>query len=259
MSIIKEVLYLKEYNKKIYDSLISNFKEKEVLYIATNQKDNINNPVIIPVLDTDIIAIEVFESLELATKYQETNLVEFMEIKLNDLLIIIDKLYFKGVTGILFFSSNKNYTTSYLYIEDLISDNDFIKKENKQLIVLLNKVLLGKNYLNYLHHQSLTADEILYCIVRFTIQSEGNKKYINIFEDESLAEKYCDKKLIYGKDKDNYPITTIPNSVLYHSMTKLCNKIDFIVLHTRNKKYKVDIDEFISLIIKIGFEQLTLD
>ena len=255
---INKILSLKSHNKTLYNKLINNILSKETIYIATNEMNSISNPVVVPVTDTDVISIMLFESFELVNEYRTTNPIDFTEVKLNDLLLLLDKLFFKGVTGILYFSKEE-VVTSYLYIEDILKDNQLINKENKELVRILNNVLLNKKYLNYLHHKTLTADEILYCIVRFNIHVEGSKKYVNIFENELLAEEYCTKKGIYGDDKDKYPITTIVNSVLYHCITKLKGKADFVVLHTENKKYKINIDDFVYLIINVGFEKLSLD
>lgn len=245
-------------NKNLYNRLIEGLLKKETLYIATNEYNNISNPVIIPILDTKLVAIQIFSSFEIANEYKTLNPIEFSEIKINDLLLILDKLFFKGVTGALYFSDNE-VVTSYLNIEDLLKENKLATKENKEVIRVLNNVLLNKKYFNYLHHKTLTIDEILYYIVRFNIHNEGTKKYVNIFENENLAEEYCTRNGIYGNDKDAYPITTISNSVLYHCITKLKNKADFIVIHTQNKKYRINIDDFIYLIINVGFEQLNLD
>lgn len=255
---INKILSLKTHNKTLYNKFINDVLSKKTLYIATNEMNNISNPVVIPVTNTDIVCVQLFESFEIANEYKTLNPIDFTEIKLNDLLLLLDKLFFKGVTGVLYFS-NEDVVTSYLHIEDILKDNHLINKENKELVKILNNVLLNKKYFNYLHHKTLTADEILYCIVRFNTHVEGSKKYVNIFETELLAEEYCTKKGIYGDDKDKYPITTIVNSVLYHCITKLKGKADFIVLYTENKKYKINIDDFIYLIINVGFEQLSLD
>lgn len=257
MSNIKSILNLKG-NKKTYSNLIKDLMSKESLFIATNEFNNISNPIIVPILDTDLVAIQLFSSFEMANEYKTLNPIEFSEIKLNDLLLLLDKLFFKGVTGVLYFSDNE-VVTSYLHIEDLVKNNHLVTKEYKEVVRILNNVLLNKKYFNYLHHQTLTVDEILYYIVRFNIHNEGTKKYVNIFETEQLAEQYCTKKGIYGEDKDEYPITTISNSVLYHCITKLKGKADFIVMYSENKKYKINIDDFIYLIINVGFEQLNLD
>lgn len=256
---IDKILSIKENSKTIYNQLIECFLSKETLYMATNRSFDVSNPVVVPIMSTDIVAIQLFETKELIEEYQKANLIEVTEVRLNDVMLLLDKLYFKGITGVLYFNNNENYITSYLHIEDLLKDTHLVNKENKKLVKLLNKVLLQKKYFNYLHHPTLTADEILYCIIRFNINVEGTKKYINIFETEELAEEYCTKKGIYGDEKENYPITTIVNSVLYHAITKLEGKVDFIVIYSENKKYKIKLEDFVYLIVNVGFEQLNLD
>lgn len=256
---IDRILSLRENNKSLYDKLFKNFLNNETLYMATNNMREMSNPVVIPIVNTEEVAIQIFETKEMIEEYRKTNMIEITEVSLNEVLLVLDKLFFKGVTGVLYYSNNNDYMTSYLHIEDLIKENHLVNKENIGLIKILNKVLLQKQYFNYLYHKTLTADEILYCIVHFNTHVEGTKKYVNIFETEELAEEYCMKKGTYGVNKDDFPITTIVNSVLYHAISKLKDKVDFIVLHSKDKKYKVKVEDFIYLITNVGFEQLNLD
>ena len=256
MDNILEFINIKYKNNNLYNRLIKDILNNNKVYLST--MGNYNQPTIIPIKGSELIAIQVFETLDLAKEYKKYNKIDFVEISVNNLLLMLNELFFKGVTGVLYFNNSENKTT-YLLIEDIIKDNPLINKDTKNIISILNDVLINKNHFNYLYHFTLSADEILYCIVRFNVNAEGSKKYINLFTDECVAETYCYKKGIYGEDKDKYPITTIVNDVLYHSLVKVKDKIDFVIVHTKEKKYRVDIDVFIQLIINVGFNTLLLD
>lgn len=261
---MNSLLSIKEKNNKLYIDNIKKILSKDYLYISTNNYEDMFNPIIIPIVDTDEVVIQVFESLDLAKEYQNNNPIKFTKISINEFYLLIDKLFFKGITGVLVMSKCKECMTMYYSIIDFLNiygdgENKLINTENMTLVRELRKVLIQNKFLNYIYHKTLTTDEILYCIVKYNIEDEDFKKCINLFTSEEIAEKYCKKNNIKDIRTNDYPITTVINNVLYHSIVKLKGCVDFINIYCDDKKYKINIDDFIYLIINVGFEQLNLD
>lgn len=295
---LKYELFDKYYNKenKIeYERFVDNFVNSKLFYILVNEDKNIVdlNPMIIPVKDTEWTSICLFESKEIAEQYIEANnLIGYAntEVLSKDLLLMtLEKLFYKGITGILYMGNFINNITT-IYIPILLIGHvlniELFTLNNANIIKILNGALLNNVYLHYIYHQSLTVDEVVYGIVRFKEEKSTNKT-INLFANRDLAEEYCKKnKLFYSKVKsilnhankknnkeilkeigadklkEMFPITSIKNDLLFHAITilKKRNKIniDTIKIHGLKDVYKISLDDFIDLIIKVGFPQLDL-
>lgn len=271
MKSLENSLYsFKNKNKAEYEQLLETIKNKDV-YMVVNSID-INNPLIVPIEGTDDFAIVISTEKELDEMFKEDMKIDSIKISGDDLRKLLDKLFFKGVFNVIINFKHNGKPKSVLCNTPELSENKYVVKENKKIIKLLIKVLRTKEYFNYICHHTVTPSEIVFCIVRHYMLSEGTKKYINIFENESVLEKYLNSKkdidlLIYPNMFDennkrckpeNYPISTISNDVLYHSMNILRNKIDFIVIHTTEGKIKVDLNTFVNLILAIGFNPIDL-
>lgn len=139
MSEINKILSFKIYNKKIYNKLIETILCKESFYISTNEMNVLLNPLIVPIENSEEISIQLFETFELANEYRTNNPIYFSKIERNELLLLLDKLFFKGVTGVLYFSETE-VVTSYLHIEDLLKDNHLVNKETKEIVKVLNEL-----------------------------------------------------------------------------------------------------------------------
>ena len=254
---LNELFNFKYKNKKQYFKMLNDLLDKEEFIISTNEDNNFSNPIIIPIQDTAHISIQLFESEEIALKYQAVNPIKLSRIKKNELLILLDALYYKGLSSMLCYLNDESCL--FTYIEDVLRNNPLVSETNTRLIKVLNKLLIEKGRFNYVYHKTLTVDEIIYGIVRYNILKEGSKDYIHLFETEDLAEKYLMGKSIKITDDVTYPITTITNAVLYHSLANYKKNIDFIVIHTEKEKIKIDKSDFIKIIVRVGFEQLNLD
>lgn len=254
---LKDLFDFKYKNKKQYFKALNDLLDKEEFFISVNEEHNISNPIIIPIQNTAYISVQVFETESVALEYQSTNPIKVTKITKNELLILLDNLYFKGLNSILFYLSDKSCL--FAYIEDVLISNPLVSKTHTELIKVLNKILIEKKRFNYIYHKTLTIDEILYGIVRYNILKEGSQDYIHLFETEELAETYLKSKGINFDDDKHYPITTILNPVLYHSLANSKKNIDFIIVHTVGGKVKVSKSDFINMIVRVGFEQLNLD
>lgn len=290
--------YNNDKNKENYKRFIDKFLSSKNFYILVNEDTEIIglNPMIIPIKDTDWMTICLFETKEIAEQYIDNNGLEnyaSMEILNKDVfLMTVEQLFYKGVTGILYMGTYINdIKTIYIpiFLIGEMINNKLFTSNNIKIIKVLNNVLLNKKYLHYVYHQTLTVDEIMYGIVRFK-EEKSKKKTINLFVDRNSAENYCEKNKIYlnklkmilnqaklkpkknnkeilseidsDKLKDMYPTTTIKNDLLFHSISLLKKRklisINTIKIHDLNEVYNISLDDFISLIMRIGFPQIDL-
>lgn len=319
--------YTKEPFVNIYKEKINSLLKMNDIYVMSN----IDNGVfVVPVKETNWGIVQTFESYEIAELYiSENQLNGYVKIdclSVNSLLLMLEKLFYKGVTGILFNCVIDEPRTIYIPMPLLFKDieDTLVTANNQPIIRLLVKALYTNDYLNYLHHPTLNADEISIGIIRYVLRFDGKNNYIDMFENRITAEKYCYKKGIeknaeynckktIKNNKDNekvlseigdnvqlekYPITTIMNSVLFHSIKLLLEKeykekeeiiqnIELkkkenpnyelketdkkllalannkksnlkIKIHSQDKIYEISMDDFMQLVINVGFEQLDL-
>lgn len=286
---------LKKYSKKpfvtIYENKIKELLNQEKVYILINRSKDV---LVTPIKNTEWVVVQVFESEEIANLYIQDNKLEgYMEVdilSINSFLLLLEKLFYKGVTGILYNCKMDIARTIYIQTTSLFIDieDTLVKNENQNVIKVLLNALYTKEFLNYIYNPMLNADEISIGIVKYAIRSDGKRKCIDLFENRDIAEKYCKrkgiekrledslKKLVKDKDnnetvlseigddfkKEKYPVTTVMNEVLFHSLRMLLNKEEnddmYVRLHTKDTFYKIDIKTFIQLVINAGFKQLDL-
>lgn len=299
---LKYELFTKYYNnnkyKKTYEDFVEDFLKNKHYYILTNIDTDIVglNPMIVPIKGTDFLAVCLFESEEICDKYiNDNNLYHYAEstILTKDILLMtLEKLFYKGLTGILyngFFINEIKTTYIPIYLIGNIINNRFLTLTNENIVKVLNKALLNKEYLYYIYHPTLNIDEIFYGIVRFK-EEQSKSKTINLFVNREVIESYCEKNKIISnkvkmiinqakskikksnkevldeinadKSKEIYPTTSIKNDVLFHAMNVLKNRknlnINTIKIHDLKEVYSISLDDFIDLIIKVGFPQLDL-
>ncbi|EMH2710082.1 hypothetical protein SI855_002838 [Clostridioides difficile] len=230
------------------------------------------SPVIIPITLTDYISIMLFEEETLANKYLLDNKIDKImfvsEIKLNSLLLLLNNLFYRGLSGIIFNTKiEKDYYSYYYSIFDIFNktenfNNTLIKEDNINLIRSLNNVLFKNEYIYYIYHNTLSVQDILNCIIRYNIYNDSKGlKFIRIFLEEKEIEDYCKKNKIIDNSSNDYPITTIPKENLFNSLVVLINreKVDYVNVFSKGKMYTVGLNDFITLIINIGFKQVIYD
>lgn len=293
--------YMKENNIGAYKNLILSLLKEKVLYIVTNNEDRLNvNPMIVPVKDTNWLTIQIFNNENIANQYLKDNELEgvafIQPIAVDSFLIVLERLFFKGLTGILFngeFNSLEKTIYIPIYLLFLKEEDTLINPKYEEVIYLLNKSLLEKKFLYYIYHNTMTPDEVLYGIVRFTERFDGKEKFVDIFIDRNIAEKYCEKRKIFinkkyisdksinkdidadktntdvlneiesDADKEIYPVTSIMNNVLFNAINCLYNKkddrrIDYVKIHDYKKDYKVPLEDFLQIVVNVGFPQIDL-
>lgn len=327
-------LHYELYKKYTKEPLISIYKHKIKSLLNLDEIFILNSlakeALVIPIKETDWIVVQAFESIDIAKTYvEENNLKDYVEIEklsINNFLLILEKLFFKGITGVLFNCDINGYKTVYISLPLLFNDveDTLVKAEYQPIINTLVNTLQSKHYLHYIHHPSLNADEISIGIVKYVIRFDGLNNYIDLFESRELAEEYCFdkkieksledniKKIVKDKtdnkeilseikddfNKEKYPITTVMNNILFYSIKVLLEKeisekedlikdIEkkknenpkyelskneakllnlalnkssnlLVKIHREDKVYKIAMDDFLQLIINVGFEQLDL-
>lgn len=255
-------------NNNFYTESLDKILNLDKFYMLSFIKTK-GSPVIIPIASTDYISIILFEEETLANKYLLDNKIDkimfFSEIKLNALLLLLNNLFYKGLSGIVFNTKiEKDYYSYYYSILDIFNktenfNNDLIKDENINLIRKLNNILFRNGQIYYIYHPTLCAQDILNCVIRYNIFKDSNDlKFIRVFLEEKEIENYCKKNKIIDNSSKGFPITTIPKDHLCNSLVTLIGreKVDYIKIFSEGKIYKISLNDFITLILNIGFKQI---
>ena len=287
---IEEKLY-GQYSKR--KELMDFFKKKvnelynkeDVTILVNSPNDLLPSPVITPIGNTNWITVNVFENNKEANEFILNsgllNKIYPQVLSGNKFLFLLEKLFFKGVSGVLYsFGEDSLYIPTIELLKR--EKNSLLKETYLEIVRYLNTTLNKSEFLYYIYDDILTADEILYGIVKFKIENISNKKYIDIFTNRDLAEKFCMKNKIESKNnlclsftnekcnkdvlneigadttKENIPVTSIINNLLFHSLNINLKKVNLIRFHTNDKKYIIPIEDFLKLVVNIGFEQLDL-
>ncbi|MBH7847419.1 hypothetical protein I6A75_18295, partial [Clostridioides difficile] len=123
----------------------------------------------------------------------------------------------------------------------------------------LNNILFRNGQIYYIYHPTLCAQDILNCVIRYNIFKDSNDlKFIRVFLEEKEIENYCKKNKIIDNSSKDFPITTIPKDHLCNSLVTLIGreKVDYIKIFSEGKIYKISLNDFITLILNIGFKQI---
>lgn len=272
--------YINGDNKKIYEKKFCELKNLKKIYLL-DFKNNLNNSTfLIPIKEIGLV-MPVFEEKKLAEQYLEINKEFFkesliiQETSYGVLEYLIENLFYKGLDGILYYTPNPIFYKTTRFIK-----NDLITEDTTEVINILNRILLAKENFYYMY-KNLSVDEVLLGVVKFLIRTDGKNKYVDLFLSREDAENYCKKKNIIvdcynnstnkttsntnvlrligdDKEQEKYPVSSIMNDMLFHSINKEDEKIDQVKIHTNKKTYNIKTKEFLRLVMNVGFNVINL-
>lgn len=252
------------HKNKLIDTLNSND-----MYIALNSDYNEDylDPMIIPIMTTDFICFQIFESKDVLDEYIKENNLEgkLLTRKINKdiFYMIIQDLFLRGVTGVLLNCKlDGAYKTMYYSICELVeyeknkySLKRLYTKKKENLIKLLNYMKLKNKQFFYIYREDLSAQEVCFYIVKFHIFHK-NSNSVKLFTTEEEANNYCKKHNILKSDEPRN--TTIHNDLLFGSLYHLGNKVEVVEIYDNENYYKIPLVEFLELVAGVGYQQIDL-